>query len=119
MRNDAEPIYARFNTHTHVAIPLHEYDKTRAQLREKSKQANRYKRKLHEVFPVWHKEQRKKMDNMSVPALSKRINYAKSTIERYEMGKDTPADMAYYIRQMESVYYAFLLEKVEGGKELV
>jgi hypothetical protein len=114
MRADAEIVYARFNTHTHVAIPLHEYDGLRAKLKERSKQADRYKRKLQEIFPLWHKAQRQKMDNMSVAALSKRIYFSVSAIERYESGRDTPADMAYYIGEMERVQYEFFISELEN-----
>lgn len=112
-RIDAEPLYLRFNSHTHVAIPLHEYDA----LKLKSKQADRYQKKLHEIFPLWHKAQRQKMNNMSVAALSKRIYTSVAAIERYESGRDTPKDVAFYISEMERVQYEFFIGELEAKRK--
>jgi ribosome-binding protein aMBF1 (putative translation factor) len=102
------PVYLRFDSNTHVAIPQHEYDR----LKLVEKQAERYKKKLSEIFPIWHKEQRQKM-NMSVAMLSKRIFVSVAAIERYEAGRDTPKDVSQYIHDMEQVQYCYYIDKLK------
>ena len=113
-RIDAEPIYLRFNSNTHVAIPLHEYD----QLKYKAKYHDAMERRLKTVFPYWIKQQRLFL-GLSQIEFAKVTGKSPRTIAYYEIGERFPNDIERFIEEIELCCLIHIEEEIKKKRGVV
>ncbi len=95
-RADAEPLYLRFNSNTHVAISQTEYDR----LKYKAKFHDAMERRLKTVFPYWLKQQRRFL-GLSQTEFAKVTGKAVRSLSAYENGQSFPPDIEHFINEIE------------------
>jgi ribosome-binding protein aMBF1 (putative translation factor) len=113
-RADAEPLYVRYNSNTHIAIPQTKYD----ELVQKAKYYDRDKKRLGSVFAAWHSGERKRL-GIDRLTFSKILGVSLRTIQSYEQGKTVPNDVAAYIEEAEMMILVYLTDELKKKRGAV
>lgn len=113
-RTDAEPIYLRYNSDTHIAIPQIKYD----ELVQKAKYYDRDKKRLGHVFAAWHSGERKRL-GIDRLTFSKILGVSLRTVQSYEQGKTVPNDVDQYIKEAEMMILVYLTDELKAKRKEV